>query len=394
MGCRGGDFFDYDGNNDSSAEGNPVDDGVSDSGDGNAPLPHQGPWYDSDWPFRQKITISANVTDVGFTSFPYLVKIVDPTNPLFDAAQGDGGDILFTDSGGLTKLDHEIEIYDGGDQVFYAWVRVPFLSSVNNTEMYMYYGNALAANQQNHTDVWDSHFKGVWHLKETPIIDNFAYDSTSNTNDGYFEGGMEESAQTPGKIGGSIEFDGRNDMIRVPDDVTLDSTQDQGTFELWINWVDSADGDRQIVMTSSNTFAKGNRNDGYEWASEGDGDHYFSPWVGEDDNYNIGPNPFSDGQWHHLAVTMNRATRKVIIYVDGVPMRFTEEEVLDEWDQPASPDDWLWGGNPDKSKRYFMGIFDEIRVSDQVRSRDWIEACARNQGSPGAFQSLGIEEHY
>ena len=111
-----------------------------------------------------------------FAGFPYLVKSIDPTNPLFTAAQADGGDILFTDSDGLTKLHHEIESYDGGKHVLYAWVKLPFLSSKISTEIYMYYGNASAANQQNPTDVWDNHFKGVWHLKETPIIDNFAYD--------------------------------------------------------------------------------------------------------------------------------------------------------------------------------------------------------------------------
>jgi MSHA biogenesis protein MshQ len=389
MGCRGGDLFGGERNKDSNVEDN--NDGNREGGDDD--LLHQGPWYDSDWQFRQRIEISPNVTDVNHANFPYLVMIANPTNPLFSAAQANGGDILFTDSGGLSKLDHEIETYDGGNHVLYAWVRVPFLSSTNITVVYMYYGNASAANQQNPTDVWDNHYQGVWHLKETPTIDNFAYDSTANTNDGHFEGGMDEFAQIPGKIGGSLEFDGSDDLIRVPDDATLDTTQDEGTFELWINWADSADGNVQIVMTSSNRFEPSNQ-DGYEWASEGNGDHFFYPWVGDNDNYNLGPNPFSNGLWHHLAVTLNRATREVIIYVDGVPMTFTEEEVPGEWDQPASPDDWLWGGNPDRSARYFLGKFDEIRVSDQVRSPEWIEACARNQGSPGTFQSLGIEEDY
>ena len=350
-------------------------------------------WYDSRWQYRQKITISPSVTAASLANFPYLIEIVDPMNPLFTAAQAEGEDILFTDSDGMTKLDHEIENYDEGNHVIYAWVRVPFLSSMNSTEVYMYYGNASAASQQNPTGVWDSHYKGVWHLKETPIIDSFAYDSTANRNDGHFEGAMDANAQTPGKIGGSLQFDGSDDMVRVPDDVTLDSTQDEGTFELWINWFDSADGDHQIVMTSSNRFTPGMQ-DGYEWASQGSGNHFFYPWGGDNNNYNLGPNPFSDGVWHHLAVTLNSATREVIIYVDAVPMVFTIEGVPTLWVQLASPDDWLWGGNPDRPTRYFLGKFDEIRVSDRLRSPEWIEACARNQGSPGAFQSLGVEEEY
>ena len=141
---------------------------------------------------------------------------------------------------------------------------------------------------------------------ETPIIDNFAYDSTDFTNDGQFEGGMDQFAQIPGKIAGSLEFDGSDDMIRVPDDVTLDATQDEGTFELWINWVDAADGDQQIVMTSSNRFTPGMQ-DGYEWASQFNGNHFFYPWGGDGSNYNLGPNPFMNDIWHHLAVTLKRA---------------------------------------------------------------------------------------
>jgi hypothetical protein len=333
------------------------------------------------------------MTNADLANFPFLVKIVDPANPLFVAAQAEGEDILFTDSDSMTKLDHEIEEYDGGGHVLYAWVRVPLLSSLNTTEIYMYYGNNSVAAQQNAPGVWDNHYKGVWHLKETPIIDNFAYDSTDNTNDGQFEGGMDEFAQMPGKIAGSLEFDGSDDMIRVPDDATLDTTQDEGTFELWINWEDADDGDYQIVMTSSNRFTPGMQ-DGYEWASQDDGDHFFYPWGGDGSNYNLGPNPFMNDVWHHLAVTLKRDTREVIIYVDGIPMAFTIENVPALWIQPASPDDWLWGGNPDRPTRYFLGQFDEIRVSDRVRSPEWINACVRSQGSPDAFQSLGVEEVY
>jgi hypothetical protein len=75
-------------------------------------------------------------------------------------------------------------------------------------------------------------------------------------------------------------------------------------------------------------------------------------------------------------------------------MAFTIENFLAEWIQPASPDDWLWGGNPDRPTKYFSGQLDEIRVSYKLRSPEWIHACVRSQGSPGAFQSLGVEELY
>lgn len=349
-------------------------------------------WYDPNWHYRQKITILPTIADTDLTDFPYLVKITDSDNPLFDHAQGDSDDILFTGSKGVVKLDHEIESYDpgGASKDIHAWVRVPFISSTDNTEIYMYYGNASASSQQNPTGVWDSNYQAVWHLKETPTVDSYAYDSTANNNHGSFVG-MNSNDQKNGQIDGCIEFDGNNEMIRVSDSASLDSTNDNGTFELWINWDDATPGGHRIVMTSSNRFTTGAR-DGYEWASQGSGNHFFYPWGGDDSNYNLGPNPFSNHVWHHLVVTLKHDTREVIIYVDSVPMNFTTENVPTRWTQLASPDDWLWGGNPDRASRYFEGYFDEIRVSDIIRSQDWIESCYRNQDTPEDYQMLEEEE--
>ncbi len=68
-------------------------------------------WYDSNWQYRQEIIINSSMTPADQTNFPLLVKITDQTNPIFNNAQSDGGDILFTLSDGITKLDHEIEYY-------------------------------------------------------------------------------------------------------------------------------------------------------------------------------------------------------------------------------------------------------------------------------------------
>ncbi len=179
---------------------------------------------------------------------------------------------------------------------------------------------------------------------------------------------------TSGQLGNAIDFDEVDDLIRVPDSASLDGTNDEGTFELLIWFDDAADGDHQFVMSSSNRFTPGASN-GYEWASQGNGNHFFYPWGGNNNNYNLGPNPFTNQVWHHLVVTLkDTGVREVKIYVDTVSMSFTIEQVPTYWTQLASPDNWLWGGNPDRSTRYFDGMMDEVRISDTVRSDDWIKA--------------------
>ena len=117
-----------------------------------------GAWYNTNWLYRQKITILPTIADANLTNFPYLVKITNAANPVFANAQTDHDDILFTKSDELTKLDHEIEYYESsaGNEELVAWVRVESLSSTANTEIYMYYGNALAGNQENVPGVWSN----------------------------------------------------------------------------------------------------------------------------------------------------------------------------------------------------------------------------------------------
>lgn len=133
------------------------------------------PWLDiPGWGNRQMIIIDESMIpdNGGLTDFPALVKITNQTNPLFDSALPNGDDILFTDMDGVNQLDHEIELYmDTVLKELYAWVRIPLLSSTSDTIIYMYYGNAGAANQENPTGVWDSNYLGVWHMAEDPSTD-------------------------------------------------------------------------------------------------------------------------------------------------------------------------------------------------------------------------------
>jgi len=193
---------------------------------------------------------------------------------------------------------------------------------------------------------------------------------------------------TSGKLDDAIDFDEVDDLIRVPDNASLDGTNDAGTFELWIWWDDAADGDWQIVMSSSNRFTPGFQ-DGYEWASQGDGNHYFYPWGDENnDNYNItSSSPYTNQTWHHAAITLKNTTEKdVDLYVDGSLVAWDTENVPTYWTTLASPDDWLWGGNPDRSlwsditgDRYFDGMMDEVRVSDIARTAAWIKASYESE---------------
>ena len=346
-------------------------------------------WYDSNWLYRKEIIIDAGQVAGDLSDYPVLVSLLSDAD-LGSFAQTDGDDILFTSVDGTTKLAHEIEAYDSGTGSLNSWVKTD-LSGTQNTQVYVYYGNALASNQQDPTNVWDSNFQGVWHLNNTPTgALGEIQDSTANNNDGATEGGMNAADLVDAKIGKGLDFDEVDDLIRMPDSASLDSTAAEATFELWAWFDNAADGDTQIIMSSSNRYSGW---DGYEWASQGDGDHFFYPdAMLPDTNYNLGPNPFIDQQWHHLAATMDFATKEAIVYVDGSPMTFTYEGVPGSWTTLTSSDDLLWGGNPDRMTRFFDGMMDEIRVSNVARSQEWIQTAFNNQDNPGTFFALSSAE--
>lgn len=158
---------------------------------------------------------------------------------------------MFTASDGATPLSHEIEQYDGTTGKLTAWVRVPSLSSTTDTVLYMYYGDPTAPDQQDAANVWDTGFKGVWHLSQDPAgAAPQMQDATSNPspNDGT-SSGMGATQQVTGKVGGSLNFDGSNDFVNLGNP-TPASLRINGpiTVEAWIN--------SSVAQTSQTQFAK------------------------------------------------------------------------------------------------------------------------------------------
>ncbi|MDH3602200.1 MAG: DUF2341 domain-containing protein, partial [Candidatus Tectomicrobia bacterium] len=132
--------------------------------------------------FRKSISIdNAQVSgSTALTDFPLLVNVTDAdlrtTVKGGHVASSSGDDILFrvlddATCGGVglapCTLDHEIEKYDDETGNFVAWVRIPSLSATSDTTLYMYYGNSsITAPIENPAGVWESNYKGVWHLHD------------------------------------------------------------------------------------------------------------------------------------------------------------------------------------------------------------------------------------
>jgi len=177
------------------------------------------------WKYRKKITINSDYIDSDLYYYPLMIELSYPSFDYYKA-KVDGEDIRFKDSGD-NPLKYEIEKWNFLGNSF-LWVKVPHVSSTSNTDLYMYYGNSDALDEQTPGLVW-SGYSLVQHLDEGT---GYHVDSTSSGNAGTYIG-SEQSAN--GLIDGADGFNGVDEHIYWEDDATLNPGNGDFTLSLWAN---------------------------------------------------------------------------------------------------------------------------------------------------------------
>lgn len=297
--------------------------------------------------------------------FPVLVLLDEPglaVKPVFTAADG------------TTKLAHDLD----GQQVGApsAWVRVPSVSSAEDTRIYAYYGDPAAADAVDRERAWNAGYVGVWHLGGQS--NGTVEESTQNKNTGADIGAPMRGVA--GLVGAAIAFDGVDDCIKIAASPSLLSAAASATLEMWVSWSSPVINDYQRLLMASNTFTGDGL--GMEWATNAQGQHYYYPSSAGGNDYAAIVEPFSPATWYHVALTQQFTTQTVRIYVDGVEQLLSVDGI-ENWTELMTSADWYWGGAPTRAK--FIGKMDEIRVSNVVRSSGWLATEVANQMAPHAF---------
>ncbi len=332
-----------------------------------------------EWQYRQNIAISSLMAPSDQTDFPVLIRITDPNNPVFANAQPDGDDILFTLSDMLTKLEHEIERFDNtpGSEDLVAWVRVTALSSLTDTIIFMYYGNAGVSSQENINEVWDADYAGVWHLKEeqagTGSFDLYQ-DSVSNSNDGGDD--YVSATGKSGQINSGQQFDGVDDYVSTS---SIELANSSFTVEAWVN-PDIGPPGQQCWFEAHTSFAvtggesihlrinsNGSIRFGYYW-----------------DDLDTAAGVVQFGAWNHIVVSYDNNTDESSIYYNGVLNISGNQGPFIGASPRISIGKW--------DTQYFNGAIDEVRVSNSLRSADWITTNYNNQNNPAGFLTFSVEE--
>ncbi len=324
-------------------------------------------WYSYHWRNRKLITIDASQVPASLQNFPLMLRIHNDSD-LEDAVQPDGRDLLFIDyADNTTQFAHEIESYDGKGNLT-VWVNVSTLSSTQDTNVWMYYGNPNCPDQQNVSGTWNNNILLVHHLEETTGMHN---DSTAYGHDGVSVGGVNQSAQ--GIINGADSFDGFDDYV----DIGSVNTSANWTISFWAASFNTSNTVYYPIGLSLVSSVSSGIGFGGQWANINN-DFY----IYDGSNVIHGGPQVTTNQWYYVTVVKNNLNYH--LYVNGVLQTSGTLSQMDIEDlRFGARSDDVW---------YFEGIIDEVTIYDTDLDQYNIYTLYQNQKEPSTFLSIGEED--
>ena len=201
-------------------------------------------------------------------------------------------------SGFGTALKWEMESYSATTGAIVAHVLRPTLSHTTDDAIGMFYGGSFSSFQSTASAVWDSSYKGVWHLANPTN----PTDSTGNSN-----GTNHGSTAATGQIDGGAAFVAASSQYATAP-VNLSGTA-VVTLEFWLNQTAFSNNDAlQFELTSNfNSSTTGFIVDGGS-SLPAAGNVVFG-FKGNGSGNGIYESAFtrpSSGAWHHYALIMNK----------------------------------------------------------------------------------------
>ena len=306
--------------------------------------------------------------DETLTNFPVLV-VLNTAVPGFSYSQfkgANGGDLRFSDGAQANLLNFEIDSWDPSGSS-YVWVQVPALSNAS-ASIYAYWGNTNATTLPAYATngaAWSERFAGVWHLAETS---GASRDSTTNGLTGYPSNGITQAAT--GQIGGGDSFPGSGSRTYFGTPAVLNNLTNSFTASAWI--MPDVLGGNRIVF-------------GAHWGSLNgwsfrltEANPAIERLPGGTLNSGVG---LTADQWAAVTVVYD-AANDATFYINGVKVA----TVAGTTAAGVSTQPWYLGAN---NGDYFIGVMDEVQVSQVARSSNWIWAAYQNTASNGTFTCAG-----
>lgn len=304
--------------------------------------------------FRQKLWVQSSLVDASLTNFPAAI-FTDKVTSDYPKK------MAVTRSNGTSQLYVEIDQSTSKGSILH--VKIPSVSSVEDTIIYLYFDPAVEDNDQYvgivgstpGKTVWDTNFKAVYHMDDNPDSTHIK-DSTSNGNNGTKTGvGANKPVEVSDKIGVAQEFEDNFFTI-----ITLDnaiSFAGEFTVEFLVYRYNNTQQHMLLGAIATNNYV----------AAKAIADFLEIQVLNGgalDDTVAL-----STAEWVKVAITRNSAD-KIDVYVDdGAANRIYGDAAQNgnsDWKKISSFSGALGVE--------LEGKLDEIRFSDTKRSDAWIKA--------------------
>ena len=332
-------------------------------------------------PFEMAIGFPGYNRSSKLYGFPVLVKL-GPHLPGFSYASfasPDGSDLRFRDA--LNReLQYEIETWNPAGTSF-VWVRVPTLEA--GTVIHAAWGSPRLAQTPTYTgdgSTWSASFAAVYHANGGAGIRR---DSSSSARHGTPVG---NTITVPGMIAGADAFDGNGDAVRLPPGFGLFDGSRPVTVEFWFNAAAVAPNSN---WQSSPVLFEARAENSWMLAF---GDSMPADSLGprlDQGGWNtpVSAGGVTTGQWRHFAASYTPSgTNNWKIHLDGV---IVSQGTRTGAVAAAAMQNHYGGSAEAGTTRWFTGMMDEIRISSQARSSDWLWTVANQISSHQSFTSYG-----
>lgn len=318
-------------------------------------------WWDPAFSRRVRIIFN-NDGGESLSGFPVMIRL-NANRIDYAEVNDDASDLRFVDTDNATVLPHEVELWnEGGTST--VWVRVPRIDASNVDHIWMYFGNAGATAAEKPAQVWED-FVGVYHfLKGSRGRDSSPASHNASQ--------VSSSGEVLAELGQALQLDG-NGHLRVGGVSSDFSVPENGTrtVELWFKTTEQ--GVQSAIYQEA--FCRG-------WGVDlGVQDILLRGHLsidsdgcpGDYQSASSGQPSSADGQWHHVALVINRGAGLMSLYLDGAFKDSTPISPLG----PADSDVATIGAGFNDMNR-FRGQLDEVRVSTAARGDAWILAQHRS----------------
>lgn len=354
-------------------------------------------WYNTSWSKRIPLVVQSSQVNANQTNFPVYVNLGNLPASFFATVRSDGGDIRITKADGVTELPREILDINTSSNTGAIYFQADALSASTNTTFFIYYGNATATDYAvsatyGAQHVWDSNYMAVWHLNNNPAgTAPQLIDSTSNANSMTTQGIMTSGELVTGIMDKAIYFNnganlqfGKLADKGVSDTLRLGGTTAM-TIESWINTQNLANGE-EFVM-SKNLYSSGQ---GYALSVSTDGAVHFK-FNGGTNMTSTAAGVISQNTWNQIIGTFASGTTGSI-YKNGALNKTSSWTATSLTASTGDATIAIASDNETTSGYEWVGMLQEIRISNIARSSSYVATSYNNQSSPASFFSIGTVE--